>query len=221
MSSDYVSRLKVIDCCALSDALDRLKLGGAVTGLPQQSGAGRIAGRAVTVRLGTGDPPPGPPRHLGTTAIEASGPETIIVVEQRTGVEAGCWGGLLTLGARRRGVAGVVADGPVRDIDEARGYGFPIFTNRTTCFTARGRVVEKATNEPVTIGDTTVEPSDYVVADNSAVIIIKPIDVERVLETAERIIAREAAMARAIEAGTPIGEVMGGNYEHMLTEPQA
>ena len=114
---DYVARLARIDCCALSDALDRLKLSGQATGFPQRSGEGRIAGRVVTVRLGTGEPPPGPPRHLGTTAIEAAQPGDIIVVEQRSGVEAGCWGGLLTVGAMQRGVAGVIADGPVRDID--------------------------------------------------------------------------------------------------------
>ena len=49
----------------------------------------------------------------------------MIVVEQRSGVEAGSWGGLLSLGAKVRGVAGVVADGPVRDIDEAIGFDFP------------------------------------------------------------------------------------------------
>ena len=214
--ADRVARLKRLDCCAVSDALDRLGLSGAVTGLPQRSGEGRVAGRAVTLRLGTGAPPPGPPRHLGTTAIEASGPHNIIVVEQRTGVEAGCWGGLLTLGAKVRGVAGVVADGPVRDIDEARGYGFPIFTNKTTSFTARGRVVEKETNGPVTILDRTVQPGDYVVADQSAVIFIAAAEIDRVLEAAEEIVAKEAAMAKAILSGTPISDVMGGNYEHML-----
>lgn len=213
-----LARLRRIDCCALSDALDKLGLKGQVTTLPQRSGSGRIAGRAVTVRLGTGAPPPGPPRHLGTTAIEAAGPDNIIVVEQRTGVEAGCWGGLLTLGAKVRGVAGVVADGPVRDIDEAQGYGFPIFTNRTTSLTARSRVVEKETNGPVTIGDLTVQPGDYVAADNSAVIIIPQGDIERVLDAAEDILGREAAMAKAILAGTPISDVLGGNYEHMLED---
>lgn len=217
----FVARLRKIDCCALSDALDRLKLSGQVTGLRQESGEGRIAGRAVTVLLGTGDPPPGPPRHLGTTAIEAADGDSVIVIEQRTGVEAGCWGGLLTLGAMTRGVAGVVADGPVRDIDEARGYGFPIFTNCCTSFTARGRVVEKATNRPVRIGDVAVSAGDYVVADRSAVIFIAAGDVARVVEAAEEIVAREAAMARAIRAGTPISEVMGGNYEHMLEASQA
>ena len=70
-------RLRKLDCCAISDALDRLGLAGQVTSLPQRSGTGRVSGIAITVRLGTGDPPPGPPRHLGTTAIELAGPENI------------------------------------------------------------------------------------------------------------------------------------------------
>jgi 4-hydroxy-4-methyl-2-oxoglutarate aldolase len=220
MSSDLVARLRKIDCCALSDALDRLGMKGVVSGLPQRSGEGRIAGRAVTVKLGVGDPPPGPPRHLGVTAIEAAGPDDVIVVEQRTGVEAGSWGGLLTLGAKTRGVAGVVADGPVRDIDEAIGYGFAIFSRGLTARTARSRIVEKGTNLPIVIGDIEVAPGDFVAADRSAVVIIAAANIEKVLEAAEAIVTRETAMAKAIAAGTPIGEVMGGAYEHML-EPKS
>src|SRR3546814_12768181 len=92
-SSDLVERLARVDCCALSDALDRLRIKGAVTHLPQRSGAGRIAGIAVTFRVAPGDPPPGPARHLGTTAIAASDSPRILVVEQRSGIEAGCRGG--------------------------------------------------------------------------------------------------------------------------------
>ena len=74
---------------------------------------------------------------------------------------------------------------------------------------------------PVTIGavqggEVTVMPGDYVLADRSAVIFIASADIERVLDAAEMIVAKEAAMAKAILAGTPIGQVMGGNYEHML-----
>ena len=50
----------------------------------------------------------GAPRHLGTTAIELAGPADIIVVEQHANREAGSWGGLLSLGASVRGVAGVI-----------------------------------------------------------------------------------------------------------------
>jgi 4-hydroxy-4-methyl-2-oxoglutarate aldolase len=214
--ASIVARLARLDCCAVSDALDKLKLPGAVEGLAQLATTRRIAGRVVTVKLGTGTPPPGPTRHLGTTAIEACQPGDVIVVEQRTGIEAGSWGGILSLGAKLRGVAGVVADGPVRDIDEAKGYDFPVYARSCTSRTARGRIVELGTNVPVRIGDVEVHAGDYVIADGSAVIFIPPDDIDSVLEAAELIAAREAAMAEALRAGTPITQVMGANYEHLL-----
>jgi 4-hydroxy-4-methyl-2-oxoglutarate aldolase len=216
VSADAAARLGRLDCCAVSDALDKLKLTGVVSGLPQFSGSGRIAGRVITMKLGTGAAPPGPTRHLGTAAIEAAKPGDVIVVEQTSGVEAGSWGGILTLGAKLRGVAGVVADGPVRDIDEAKSMDFPVFARSCTARTARGRIVELATNGPVAIGAVAVNPGDYVIADGSGVAFIKPENIERVLEAAESIAAREAAMAQALREGRPITEVMGANYEHML-----
>ena len=222
MSDPNVQRLRRLDACAVSDALDKLQLPGAVSGLPQRSGSGRIAGRAVTMKVGPGQPPGGPARHLGCTAIEQAGPDTIIVVEQRSGLEAGCWGGLLTLGAKVRGVAGVVADGPLRDVDEAVACEFPVFSRTLTSRTARGRVVELGVQVPLTLGgageEVIIEPGDYVLADQSAVIFIAAGDIERVLDAAETIVAKEAAMAKAILSGTPIGQVMGGNYEHMLEQ---
>jgi regulator of RNase E activity RraA len=184
--------------------------------VPQQSGNQRIAGLVITVKLAAGSTSAGAPRHLGTAAIEAGGPDHVIAVEQRTGVEAGSWGGLLTLGAKSKGVAGVLADGPVRDIDEAREYNFPIFTRALTALTARGRVMEVGTNVPITMWGVEVTPGDYVIADRSAVIFIKAADIDRTLDAAEAIAARESAMAKAILSGIPITQVMGGNYENML-----
>lgn len=77
-------------------------------------------------------------------------------------------------------------------------------------------MVELAINGPVEIGTVTVNPGDYVIADGSGVVFIKPEHIERVLRAAESIAAREAAMAQALRGGRPITEVMGANYEHML-----
>jgi regulator of RNase E activity RraA len=213
-------RLLRLDACAVSDAMDKLGLAGVVTGLAPLSVRRRIAGRVVTVKLGTGDPAPGPVRHLGTTAIESASAGDVIVVEQRSGVDAGSWGGILTVGAKTRGVAGVIADGPVRDVDEAIALDFPVYARGCTARTARNRIVEKGTNVPIRVGEIDVQPGDYVLADGSAVVFIPAVEVERVLEAAQVIADREAAMSQAIRAGRPITEVMGSAYEHLLHNNQ-
>src|SRR5712692_6093289 len=114
---EAASRLGRLDSCAVSDALDKLGFQGAVTGIHRFSTERRIAGRVLTVKLGLDDGRPATGRHLSTAAIEAARPGDIIVIEQRTGVDAAAWGGNLSLGAKLRGVAGVIVDGPARDID--------------------------------------------------------------------------------------------------------
>ena len=216
---DPVKRLQRLDVCAVSDAMDKLGLPPSVSGLTQQSTQTRIAGQVVTYKLvPAAQVPPheGAPRHLGTTAIEAAQPGNVIVIEQRTGLDAGSWGGILSLAAQLRQVAGVVVDGPVRDIDEARAYDFPVYARGLTARTARSRVAEAFTNQPVRIGEVTVCPGDYVIADASGVVFIAAADIERVLKAAEMIVGREAAMAQALRAGQPVSQVMGADYEHML-----
>ena len=216
---DPVKRLQRLDVCAVSDAMDKLGLPPSVSGLTQQSTQQRIAGKVVTYKLVPAAQVPahtGAPRHLGTTAIEAAQPGDVIVIEQRTGLDAGSWGGILSLAAKLREVAGVVVDGPVRDIDEARAYDFPVYARGLTARTARSRVAEAFTNQPVRIGEVTVCPGDYVIADASGVVFIAAADIDRVLQAAEMIVGREAAMAQALRAGQPVSQVMGAAYEHML-----
>jgi 4-hydroxy-4-methyl-2-oxoglutarate aldolase len=214
--TDAADRLARLDACAVSDALDKLGLPGAVTGIQRLSSTGRISGRVITVKMERDDGRPAASRHLGTTAIEGAGPGDVIVMEQRTGIDAACWGGNLSLGAKLRHVAGVIVEGPARDIDEARDYDFPLFARSATSRTARGRIVETGTNVEITVGDVAVNPGDFVVADASAVVFIAAAEVNRVLDAAEAIAARERAMVAALREGTPISQVMGRNYETML-----
>jgi len=212
---DLTSRLSKLDSCAVSDALDKLGLKGSVTGIHRLTTELRIAGRVLTVKLDRAEGRSNT-RHLCTAAIEAATPGDIIVVEQSTGLDAASWGGNLAIGAKMRGVAGVIVEGPARDIDDCRKLDFPVFARSHTARTARGRIVEVATGESITVGDVTVTPGDYVVADGSAVVFVSQSEISRVLETAEAIVAREEAMAQALREGTPISKVMGANYETML-----
>ena len=214
--NDLITRLNRLDSCAVSDAMDKLGLRGVVTGIHEYSTQRRIAGRVITVKLGADDGRTTAGKHLSTTAIEMANPGDVIVVEQRTGIDAAAWGGNLSLGAKVRGVAGVICEGPARDVDESRHHDFPVYARDHTCTTARGRLIEVATNEPITVGMIVVFAGDYVLADASAVVFIRAVDISRVLDTAEKIVEKERLMADAIRSGTPISQVMGADYESML-----
>lgn len=225
MKEKILQRLRYLDACAVSDAMDRLGMDSQYVGaLPQRSSTRKIFGKVVTFKLvpaGSVPRAPGLLRHLGTTAIELADAGDVIVVEQRTGIDAGCWGGILSLAATVKGVAGVVADGPVRDMDEARTYDLPIFSRGVTARTARGRVEEASVNEPVCIDGVNVCAGDYVIGDGSGIVFIPAARALEVVETADRIAAREAAMAKDILAGRAVSQVMGKDYEHMLQPESA
>jgi regulator of RNase E activity RraA len=217
VSDELAARLAQLDTCAVSDALDRLGLPGAVNGLRPMWACPRVAGRVVTVKLrrAGGERPA---RHLGTAAVEAARPGDVIVVDHGGRLEAAGWGGILSLAATVKGVAGVIVDGACRDVDESRDLGLPIFARAGTPVTARGRIVEESFEEPIRVGHVTVAPGDLVIADWSGVVFVSQACAEEVVQAAEEIAAREAQMAEAVRAGRTVVEVMGASYEAMLHE---
>jgi 4-hydroxy-4-methyl-2-oxoglutarate aldolase len=215
--TDPARRLAGLDACTVSDALDACGIAGYVDCLAPMWEGARVAGRAVTTKLAAGPAPVGGPRiHLGARAIEAARPGEVIVVDNDGRAGMGSWGGLLSLAASLRGVAGVITDGACRDVDEARQMRFPVFARRGAAPTARGRVHEVSCNEPVMLAGVPVHPGDVVVADGSGVVVVPAADVGRVVQAAERIAGREATMAARLREGVPVSQVLGERYEDML-----
>lgn len=214
-----VARLLAVDTCAVSDALDSLGLPPAAIGLSPLSIKRRVAGPAITVKLGPQAPPGnGSPRHLGTAAIEAAKPGDIIVVEHSSAVRCAGWGGVLSTGAQLAGVLAVVIDGAARDIDEASALQFPIFGRGAIARTARGRVYEQDFNCPISIDGIPVRPGDIALADSSGVAFVPRERLPEVVRRAERIAERERLMVCALRRGERITEVVGKDYETMLGE---
>jgi 4-hydroxy-4-methyl-2-oxoglutarate aldolase len=209
------ARLRAIDSCTVSDALDALGLPAGITGLQRLSTTQRVAGRVMTVRLAVGAAAPGHRSHLGTAAIECAERGNVIVVEH-PGIDAAGWGGVLSLGARLKDIAAVIVDGPARDIDEALAMGFPVFARCATPRTARGRVHEQEYNCAVTIGGVPVRPGDFVIADGSGAAFIPQARLDEIVSAAERIAEKERLMSAELRRGGRITQVMGMTYETML-----
>jgi len=214
-----ITRLEKLDACAVSDALDSMQLAGAHSGIPRRSTKQRIAGVVQTVKLTEKPPEGGSKRHLGTAAIESADHKTVIVVEQRTGIDCAGWGGVLANAAKVRGVRGVIMEGPARDIDEYEEIGFPVFSRFTTPHTARGRVYEESFGETIMVGDEhvqAIDAGDLVIADASGVVFIPFDRAAEVISVAEKIAEKERLMTADVLAGKPVSAVMGANYETML-----
>lgn len=212
------ARLQRLDVCSVSDALDQLQLPAAVSGIAPRTARKRISGQVLTVRLAAGPPPQGtPPKHLCTQAIEQAEAGDVIVVEQRTGIDCAGWGGLLSRAALFKALSGAIVEGSARDLDEAADLGFCVFARGQTARTARGRVHEAETGGAIRVGDALVNAGDWVVADSSGIAFIPQDRLAQVIAAAERIVQREALMSEAVLSGQPASEVMGANYEAMLT----
>jgi len=219
MSTDEaINRLAKLDTCAVSDALDRLGLKGAVLGLRPLWPCPRIVGRAVTVKI----KPAGlekPKQHLCTPAIAAATASDVLVIDHGGRTDVAAWGGLLSLAAQVKKIRGVVVDGAARDVDESRELEFPVFGRGAVQVTARGRVMQESFNEEIECAGVQVHPGDLVIADMSGVVFISRAKEQDVLTQAEALAASEQRMAEAIRTGRSVVEVMETlGYEAMLSQ---
>ena len=211
-----IERLLKLDTCAVADGMDRLGLTGATYGVRPMWPCPKIVGRAVTMKI----KPVGldkPKQHLGTLPIDAAQPGDVIVIDNGGRPDTSCWGGLLALAAKTKGISGVVIDGACRDIDESRELGFPVYARGAVPMTARGRIMQQSYNQEIEFAGVQVHPGDLLIADGSGVVIIPRSREEDVVREAEAVAATEARMAEGIRQGMSVLEVLEKlGYEQML-----
>ena len=213
----YRQRLLRLSTTNIADALDALGLKGATYGIrPMWEAAGKIAGRAVTLKI-TAAGLTKSKNHLGVKAIDVGESGDVIVIDNGGRLDTSCWGGILANGAKMKGISAVVVDGAVRDLDDCIDAQFPVYARGTVVATARGRVMEEATNVMVQFAGVQVRPGDVVMGDRSGVVIIPQEKLDEVLAKAEELYDQEERMVAEIRAGVSMLEVDNKYaYEKML-----
>ena len=212
----YRTRLEKLSTTNLADALDKEGMRGAVIGIRPMYDCPRIIGRAVTMKV-TAAGMWKTKYHMGVRAIDSASAGDIIIIDNRGDTNNNCWGEILSMGAKMKGVSGVVVDGAARDIDSCKEFGFPVYARGAVPITARGRIMEESVNEVVRIGDIQVRPGDIVMADVNGVVIIPVEKLDDVVKSAEGIAEKESAMVEELRKGANIVEVdQKYSYETML-----
>lgn len=169
---EMVAIFREVSAPNITDAMHRK---GAMRGILPINLKTKIVGRAVTVQTFAGD------WAKPVEAIDMCGPGDVLVIYNGSDYIAP-WGGLATLSSKNRGIEGVVIDGAVRDVDEIRELNYPIFASGITPNAGDPKGMGEINSE-ITCGGQTVKPGDYIVGDESGVVVIPK---ERAYEIARR-----------------------------------
>jgi regulator of RNase E activity RraA len=131
--------------------------------------------------------------------IDNAQPGEVGVIVMENGLEIAAMGGLMATAAKARGMAGMVLDGAIRDIEEVRRLGLPVFARAASPATAVGRFVSVSKNEPVMCAGVLVSPGDIIVAGEDGVVVVPKDKAEQVLKVAQEIDERETKMVPFIQ----------------------
>ncbi len=154
----------------------------------------RAAGPARTVRCGQDD------NLMVHAVMERVQPGDVLVVSMPEPAPVALVGEILALQAKVRGAAAVLVDGAVRDVEELRALGLPVWA-RFVSVRGAGKSVWGAIDEPVVVGGATIRPGDVVVLDADGAVVVAAERVLGVLEAARARAAREAALRAQLEQG--------------------
>src|SRR6266498_1767491 len=212
-TAELLRRCMAIGTSTWSDALDQCGISGVVRGLVQRSGRGRFAGFAVTARERAGALGSYPRAEFGVGKVISGIEPGNVLMADVGGADVSTFGGLAALATQKRGAAGVVIDGGCRDVEEIRATGVWLASRSVTPTTGKTRLKLEALGEAVMIGGIPVKPGDLVAGGDTGIVVVPRGDLERVIDAAERMLATDAALERALHAGKSFSEAAAAaNY---------
>ncbi len=202
-----LQRIDGVRPALLSDALGK---GGAMYhDMRCWSANQRMRGPAYTLRVHTAD------ILMVGKALSECPASYVLVIDGRGELNTALWGGITTICARLKGLAGVVIDGAIRDSAEIARDSLPVFA-RAAVPNAGGAEYRGETGIPIQCAGAVVCPEDWVIGDADGIVVVPAARLESALEGAE--LLRE--VERGIEAQVRQGRDLAGllHYQELLEQ---
>jgi regulator of RNase E activity RraA len=131
---------------------------------------------------------------LGTVSVWACGGST----------ECAHWGEIMSAAVHQRGCTGAVVDGGVRDVDFINAMKFPVFAKFKCSASSIGRWDIVDCQLTIKIGNTVIQPGDFVFGDIDGVVIVPQNITLDVLVAAEGVFERESGMRQELRRGVSV-----------------
>jgi len=198
-SSELIRQLSEFDVATLYEAAgQRGMVDPAIR--PMWNGA-HLCGPAITASCPARD------NLMLHQAVALAAPGSVLVANAERYQYAGAWGEVLTVAAQARGIAGLVIDGAVRDIEAIAKRRFPVFS-RGLAIGACTKEKFGTLNELIDLGGVTVRSGDIVVGTGDGVVLIDADSIEQVLKAAIARRDRESEIFRQLEKGKTTIEIL-------------
>lgn len=199
MATEVAAELRALGSATLGESgaralLPRIK--------PTWLGAS-VAGPALTARCGPAD---NLAIHVAVARAATEG--AVLVVDASEVPERGYWGEVLTTAAERRGIAGLVIDGGVRDVAALESHRFPVFAS-LVALPGASKVAGGSVGGTITVGGVQVAPGDWVVGDVDGVVAIAAAALNEVLTAARSRAANEERLFSELRGGATTVELLG------------
>ena len=203
----------------VSDAMDELGIVGVVPAcsLPPVNLGTRIVGRALTLRNIQRTAQIHKAAHEKTNtqgeseAHNLAEPGDVLVIEGVMGCSN--MGGQSATIAQRQGFAGAIVDGTVRDPQQYRSMGWPVWCRGFTPITGKWRMQTVEVNGKVQVCGVQVSPADLVCADEAGVCFVPRDQAAAVLEVARKIDGADTKRKADIDRGVPVSDLMQKKYK--------
>ncbi|MET9760436.1 4-carboxy-4-hydroxy-2-oxoadipate aldolase/oxaloacetate decarboxylase [Streptomyces sp. NPDC006372] len=147
------------------------------------------------------------------TAIAYARPGDVVVVSGGAYTEAGSFGDVLANACRSKGLAGLVTDTGVRDTEDLRALGFPVFSH-SVCIKGTVKETVGPMCEPITVGGQLVRPGDVIRADADGVVVVRREDAAEVATASQERVDAETGYIAAYRAGRTVIDIC--NLEPLL-----
>jgi 4-hydroxy-4-methyl-2-oxoglutarate aldolase len=139
--------------------------------------------------------------------LESIKPGTVSVWSSAGHFASAHWGEIMSNAARERGCTGAVVDGGLRDTSFVLKMGFPVFYRFRCSASSIGRWEIREWMVPIKIGETTIQPDDFIFGDVDGVVVIPKDMTEEVLLKTEQVVERENKMRVDLSQGVTVSEV--------------
>lgn len=174
---------------------------GAMKGIaPRIAHNVRMVGKALTVQTVSGD------WAKSVEAIDRASEGDVVVIDA-CGGDIAVWGELASWSCKTKGVAGVVIDGAARDIDAIIEMAFPCFSRHISSNAGEPKGYGGIGHE-IVCGGITVRTGDWVIGDESGVVVVPQEHAVEVANRALDVMERENRVREEIQRGGTLSSVL-------------